>query len=136
MENLIERIIRGENLDEVYDTVRRNVFINGPVDKTDLEILSYLCEYDRERFNRKIDSILGDMALFYKLQNEIQASSLESVIINEAKRTILDEFKQLLSPVQADIFNAVLYNNCYSFSAPTSTGKSYGEPGDGYLFHE
>lgn len=125
MENLIERIIRGENLDEVYDTVRRNVFINGPVDKTDLEILSYLCEYDRERFNRKIDSILGDMALFYKLQNEIQASSLESVIINEAKRTILDEFKQLLSPVQADIFNAVLYNNCYSFSAPTSTGKSY-----------
>ena len=109
MENLIERIIRGENLDEVYDTVRRNVFINGPVDKTDLEILSYLCEYDRERFNRKIDSILGDMALFYKLQNEIQASSLESVIINEAKRTILDEFKQLLSPVQADIFNAVLY---------------------------
>lgn len=125
MENLIERIIRGENLDEVYDTVRRNIFINGPVDKTDLEILSYLCEYDRERFNRKIDSILGDMALFYKLQNEIQASSLESVIINEAKRTILDEFKQLLSPVQADIFNAVLYNNCYSFSAPTSTGKSY-----------
>ncbi len=125
MENLIERIIRGENLDEVYDTVRRNVFINGPVDKTDLEILSYLCEYDRERFNRKIDSILGDMALFYKLQNEIQASSLESVIINEAKRTILHEFKQLLSPVQADIFNAVLYNNCYSFSAPTSTGKSY-----------
>lgn len=125
MENLIERIIRGENLDEVYDTVRRNVFINGPVDKTDLEILSYLCEYDRERFNRKIDSILGDMALFYKLPNEIQASSLESVIINEAKRTILEEFKQLLSPVQADIFNAVLYNNCYSFSAPTSTGKSY-----------
>lgn len=125
MENLIERIVRGENLDEVYDTVRRNVFINGPVDKTDLEILSYLCEYDRERFNRKIDSILGDMALFYKLPNEIQASSLESVIINDARRTIFEEYEQLLSPVQADIFNAVLYNNCYSFSAPTSTGKSY-----------
>lgn len=125
MENLIERIIQRENLDEVYNFVRRNVFIKGPVDMTDLEILSYLCEYDKERFGERIDQILGDMALFYKLPKEIPATSLEGIIINEARLTILEEYKQLLSPVQADIVSAVIYNNCYSFSAPTSTGKSF-----------
>lgn len=125
MNNLIDRIKQGNNLEEVYDYVRNNIFTKGPVDITDLEILSYLCEYDKDRFNKKIDYILNDMALFYKLRGEFKPITIRDVVISEMKESISEIYRQPLTPVQADIVNAVLGNDCYSFSAPTSTGKSY-----------
>lgn len=125
MNNLIERIINKDNLDEVYDYVRSNIFIKGPVEIGDLEILSYLCEYDRERFESQIDYLLNDMALFYKQSEGFLPKTVEDIIISDLKETITEIYSQPFTPVQADIVDAVLRNDCYSFSAPTSTGKSY-----------
>ena len=125
MNNLIERIRRRDHLEEVYDYVRNNIFTKGPVDATDLEILSYLCEYDKERFDSQIDFILNDMALFYKTQEGIVPKTVEDFVLGGMKTIIQEQFRQNLTPVQADIIHAVLNNDCYSFSAPTSTGKSY-----------
>lgn len=125
MNKLIERIINKDNLDEVYDYVRFNIFTKGPVEIGDLEILSYLCEYDRERFESLIDYILNDMALFYKQSEGFHPKTVEDIIISNLKETITEIYSQPFTPVQADIVDAVLRNDCYSFSAPTSTGKSY-----------
>lgn len=125
MENLIERIKHGIDLDEVYEYVRNNIFTNGPVDISDLEILSYLCEYDRMGFDSQMDYILNDMALFYKLKDNFNPKSVEDVIINELKEAINDVCHEYYTPVQFDIANSVHSNDGYSFSAPTSTGKSY-----------
>ncbi len=125
MNNLIERIRRRDNLDEVYAYVRRHLFAKGPTDINDLEVLSYLCEYDRERFDRQMDYILHGMALFYKLQGGVAPMTVEDMVIGEMKEAIEEAYRQPLTPVQADIVSAVLQNDCYSFSAPTSTGKSY-----------
>ena len=125
MNNLIERIIRKENLDEIYEYVRGNIFIKGPVDLSDLEILSYLCEYDRARFNSQMDYILNDMALFYKLKDGVTPLTIKDEVLGVMRNAILETYNQLFTPVQADIINAIMQNDCYSFSAPTSTGKSY-----------
>lgn len=125
MNNLIERIINKDNLDEVYDYVRSNLFTKGPVDIGDLEILSYLCEYDRERFESQIDYILNDMALFYKQSKGFPPKTVEDIIISDMKDFITGLYHQPFTPIQADIVDAVIRNDCYSFSAPTSTGKSY-----------
>lgn len=125
MENLISRIIQGDNLEEVYDYVRSNIFTKGPVDISDLEILSYLCEYDSIRFESKIDYILNDMALFYKQTGNINIDSVEDLMLADMKDFIVEKFSQPFTPVQADIVDAVHDLDCYSFSAPTSTGKSF-----------
>ena len=125
MNNLIERIRRRDNLKEVYDFVRNNIYTKGPVSVSDLEILSYLCEYDKENFEQQIDYILNDMALFYKTKDGLEPKTVEDVVLSEMRETIKELYRQPLTPVQADIVSAVLNHDCYSFSAPTSTGKSY-----------
>jgi len=125
MNNLIERIKQGVDLDEVYSFVRNRIFAKGPVNITDLEILTYLCEYDNVRFTSQLDYILNDMALFYKTAEGLEPRSVEDLVVGEMKAAIKEAYLQPFTPVQADIVSAVLSNDCYSFSAPTSTGKSY-----------
>ena len=45
MDNIIEKIINGENLEEIIEYVRKDIFINGPISTLDMEILSYLKYY-------------------------------------------------------------------------------------------
>lgn len=125
MEKLIERIIKGERLDEVYSYVKDKLFANGPVDISDLETLAYLCEYDTERFNSQIDSILDCLALFYKNTQKVEASSVRELIMQDMKVAIQDVFSLSYTPVQADIRVGADTKDCFSFAAPTSTGKSF-----------
>lgn len=125
MEKLIERIISGTELDEVYSYVKGRILSKGPVDIGDMEILSYLCEYDHDRFMENIDSILNCMALFYKGIEEYEPTTLQEMIMCNVKEAMAESFYQRYTPVQADIRVATDINECYSFAAPTSTGKSY-----------
>jgi len=122
MNNLIKRIINGEDTNIIFNYVLDRLYKNGPVSVSDLEILSYLQLYQGEVFEKHKDSILNYMGVFYKLT---ERSTLKDVVFTQYKRHIIESYNHNYTPVQANIVTGIANNNCFSFSAPTSTGKSF-----------
>lgn len=122
MKDLIRSIIEHKNLDEVFDYVIENLYRNGPTSTTDMEILSYLALYNPDEFEQHKDAILNYMALFYK---ETRRTSLKDVVFGQYKKYIKDLYHDNYTPVQVSIIKGMSNYKCYSFSAPTSTGKSF-----------
>ena len=55
---LIKKIIANESIEEIYDLALSNIFKNGPVNRTDLEILSYLKELKPDFFKEKENNLV------------------------------------------------------------------------------
>lgn len=122
MKEVIKNIINGNQIDEIFDHVINNLYTKGPVDGTDMEILSYLAEYRPDEFEIYKNRILNYMGVFYK---DVKRNSLKEVIFGQYKKYIRDTYDKYYTPVQADIVKNISNANCFSFSAPTSTGKSF-----------
>ena len=87
-----------------------------------MEILSYLSLYQKDVFKKHKESILNYIGAFYK---EVESNTLKSKVFSLYRDCIWEEFAHLYTPVQANIVHNISKNKCFSFSAPTSTGKSY-----------
>ena len=87
-----------------------------------MEILSYLSLYQKDVFEKHKKSILNYIGAFYK---EVESNTLKSKVFSLYRDCIREEFAHLYTPVQANIVHNISNNKCFSFSAPTSTGKSY-----------
>lgn len=122
MDNLIEKIVKGQELEEIIENVRNNIYINGPISTVDMEVLSYLKYYQPDFFSKYEGDILERMGIFYK-KNEI--NSLEGLIMSNYKDVIQEKYNRLYTPMQTNLLNNIILNKNFSFSAPTSTGKSY-----------
>jgi len=122
MTDLIKKIIAGEEIDVVFNYVLDRLFKTGPVSVSVMEIISYLQLYHPEKFETYKDSILNYMGVFYKTT---ERNSLKDVVFTQYKRHINEVYNQDYTPVQASIIKGINTNNCFSFSAPTSTGKSF-----------
>lgn len=122
MNNVISQITKHQNIDKILGEVLRNLYLFGPVSTTDLEILTYLCIFAPDKFNENIDTILKLMGVFYK---DVEVTNLHSVIFGMYHKHLKEKFSQNYTPVQASIIEGVENNECFSFSAPTSTGKSH-----------
>jgi hypothetical protein len=122
MKDLIRKILDGEDIENVFAYVLDRLYKNGPVSVTDMEILSYLKLYHPDKFKNYKNAILNYMAVFYKVT---ERNSLKDVVFGQYRRHLQDTFQKDYTPVQANIINGIRNNNCFSFSAPTSTGKSY-----------
>lgn len=122
MNEIIKKIQNGENIEEIYNRVITNLYTNGPTNKTDLEILCYLQLYQKDFFVSKENQILKYMGLTYK--NPV-TNSLKDVVFELYSDFLKEEYGHSYTPVQANIVKQIGKSNCFSFSAPTSTGKSY-----------
>lgn len=122
MNNLISNIKEGHNIDQIFQYVLNRLYTNGPTHISDMEILSYLSLYQPEKFADYKDSILNYMGLFYKNTTK---KTLRDVVFGQYKKYISDTFLHTYTPIQAKIVNGLNQNQCLSFSAPTSTGKSF-----------
>lgn len=122
MDNLIEKIVNGKELETIIENVRNNIYINGPISTVDMEVLSYFKYYQPEFFSKYEGDILERMGIFYK-KNEI--NSLEGLIMSNYKQVIEEKYNRLYTPMQTNLINNIILNKNFSFSAPTSTGKSY-----------
>jgi ATP-dependent RNA helicase DOB1 len=122
MTDLIKKIVAGEEIDVIFNYVLDRLFKNGPVSVSDMEIISYLQLYHPENFEKYKDSILNFMGVFYKMT---ERNSLKDVVFTQYKRHLNEVYNQDYTPVQASIIKGINTNNCFSFSAPTSTGKSF-----------
>lgn len=122
MKDIIEKIINGVEIESICENVTLNLYKNGPNNITDMEILCYLCVYQTEIFEKYQDRILKYMGLSYK---NILSSSLPEVVFGMYSAHIKEKYHYEYTPVQASIVRGIQGNQCFSFSAPTSTGKSY-----------
>ncbi len=122
MKNVIKRIINRENLDEIYGYAKETLFKDGPISNTTLEILSYLNLFTPDYFASVADELLSLMGVYYKRP---QSKSLTSKLFELYGEYIRQTYNQDYTPVQANIISQIKNNHNFSFSAPTSTGKSY-----------
>lgn len=125
MNNVIKKIIQSDDEQEIECIlleVMQSLYQKGPTSVTDMEILSYLKMYRPQILEKYSDSIINYLGLFYKNPNK---KTLKDVVFDEYKKYIQKHYSYNYTPVQANIVKGVNSNNCFSFSAPTSTGKSF-----------
>ncbi len=122
MKNAIKNIIDAVDIGDIVSFVLDRIYKNGPTSTTDMEILSYLKLYKPEEFKVHQERVLHYMGLFYK---DVEPQSLKEFIFRQYKMHIIENFQHKYTPVQARIISEIESNKCFSFSAPTSTGKSY-----------
>lgn len=123
MTNLIRKIINKEKISEIFSYAVDNIYKKGPVEISDLEILTYIKIYHPELFEKKLDEVINFMGIFYK--ENFQSTTLEEVVFGQYRKHIYTIYNNYYTPVQSQILHKIDNNKCYSFSAPTSTGKSY-----------
>lgn len=119
---MLSKIIQGIGIREILDRSIREFHEHGPVDLGVLEKLSLIKIHHPEVFAEYESKILSVMGLFYKLEKP--KSLLESIYQNLGD-TIEDKFGKPFTPMQASAFKSISTRRFYSFSAPTSTGKSH-----------
>lgn len=117
-DNLFNQIIDVELIKEILF----DFHLNGPVNNSHLETLSYLKKYNPEAFKLYEGKLMFLMGLFYKTS---EPNSFIEAIYNAYAQTIIEETGHNFTPVQADAYNSIKKYTNFSFSAPTSAGKSY-----------
>lgn len=122
MKNVISKIKNGEELQNILENTLRSLYTKGPTNTTDLEILCYFQVYHPTIFVAVEHKVLKYMGLHYK---ELETESLPEIIFGMYQKYVHDKFGELFTPVQVKIIEGIKNSNCFSFSAPTSTGKSY-----------
>lgn len=122
MQDLISKIINGRDVEKICKQIISNLYQNGPNNSTDMEILCYINIYQPEIFDKYKNLILKYMGLNYK---NIESSSLPEIVFGMYEKYIKEEYQYNYTPVQAMIVKGINNNQCFSFSAPTSTGKSF-----------
>jgi replicative superfamily II helicase len=100
-----------------------SIYKIGPVKSTDYEILSYISIFHRDLIEENIDDINLYLGLFYK--EIVTQKSLQGCVQKMFSECIAEHFGKTYTPVQTSILNNSEEKKIFSFSAPTSTGKSH-----------
>jgi len=122
MKNRIDEILNGKNLEEHLAYARERLFKEGSINISVLEIISYLKLFQPGFFAIHENDVVEMMGLFFK---KPKAESFISLIFDDYKKYIQEEFGEEYTPIQADILKNIRKMHMFSFSAPTSTGKSF-----------
>lgn len=120
--NLIIKIRNGEDLEKISAYARKCLFEEGPTDTVVLEILSYLKLFQPEYFSTFENEIIETMGLFFK---QPEPDTLRGAMFDLYSQYIKDQFGESYTPMQANIIKQIRSKQFFSFSAPTSTGKSF-----------
>lgn len=120
--DLISRIRDGKDLLEILDYAQSELYKNGPVDTVILEIISYLKLFQEEFFKKYEEDIISTMGLFFKNPTP---ESLQGLIFDMYRKHIKEKYGEDYTPMQADVIKRISELQHFSFSAPTSTGKSF-----------
>ncbi len=120
----IKDIIEGRGVETLLQATIDNIYANGPVSISDMETISYIKYYHAELFEKHKQSILLASGLFYKPINT-EAKNIKELILQDYREVISTNLAGNYTPMQADLLTSIDRNNIFSFSAPTSTGKSF-----------
>jgi len=115
-------IIETEHPEYILSDILKMLHKEGPIEQEDFETLAYIKIYHPDLFALHESKLLYLLGLFYKTEGP---NDLLSFAYSVFQKAILNDTNQLFTPVQASIRNNILHNKYFSFSAPTSAGKSF-----------
>jgi len=124
---MIQRIKKGEaSRDELRKIISR-IIVDGPVHSSDMESLGYFQLYQPELLREFNESIAIHLGLFYKVRDlgVIKADTVEELLFLNFRDAIRERMNGDFTPVQLSVLTSIAEFQNFSFSAPTSTGKSY-----------
>ena len=113
------------NLDSIENTLIQDIHKlhkTGPVDQSIMEELAYIKRYFPQIFSKYENRILYILGLFYKT---LPPRNLKEAIYKMHADAIKEVYHADLTPIQAHAYGNIKNNKYFSFSAPTSAGKSY-----------
>lgn len=122
MSNILSEIFAKKDIDIIIKKTYEKMYIDGPINRSDLETLAYIKYMYPDLFSKYEDDVLNIMGLFFKSTN---TNNIKSLIMKNYGESIKEKYGQSLTPMQMDIKNNILENKFFSFSAATSTGKSF-----------
>ena len=111
-----------ETAPDVLEKCFQQLYRKGPVDGRDLEEIAYCKLYFPEIFNAYEQKILLAMGMFYKTN---APETLFEKALNIYREAINDQYGHYYTPDQTLIRKNIAESLYYSFSAPTSSGKSH-----------
>jgi hypothetical protein len=123
MEDLIRKIYMNEDISQILDRIISDIYISGPVSTDYMEVLSLIACFHSEFILKRMSSILSVLSLNYK--DSVEPQSLVDMVFKAYKDTIQEQTGRNYTPMQADIVLNAKNKQYVSFSAPTSTGKSF-----------
>lgn len=119
---MLDSLINGIDIEQEIRNALYEIHVNGPSDPIIFEKLAYIKRFHSELFKHYENRILSAMGLFYKTG---EPQSILEEVYQIFSRTIVDETGQVFTPAQASAYKEIRENRYFSFSAPTSSGKSY-----------
>ncbi|WP_018983372.1 DEAD/DEAH box helicase [Salinimonas chungwhensis] len=119
---MLEQIENGEGIREILSDAIKEFHTKGPINLAVLEVISLIKVIHPETFSEYEEKLISVMGLFYK---QVEPSSVLEAIYKDLGDAIEQKFGRTFTPMQATAYKAIHEKHFYSFSAPTSTGKSY-----------
>lgn len=119
----LEELKQIGSAEEYLNKTLSNIYINGPIASTDFEVLSYISIFHPELIEKYIDDINLYLGLFYKKFDN--PNSLQGCVQKMFLDCIKSHYGKTYTPVQSSILTNSENKKIFSFSAPTSTGKSH-----------
>lgn len=119
----LEELKQIGSAEEYLNKTLSNIYINGPIASTDFEVLSYISIFHPELIEKYIDDINLYLGLFYKKFDN--PNSLQGCVQKMFLDCIKNHYGKTYTPVQSSILTNSEDKKIFSFSAPTSTGKSH-----------
>lgn len=109
--------------DEGYlDRLVNRIYCSGANDLSLLEEITHFKLAHPETFQKYEASLLNYMGLFYK---KTTINTIKDLVLKSYAEVLKEEYGTVLTPIQANILSGIQQNNVFSFSAPTSAGKSF-----------
>lgn len=119
---MIEQLINGLSIEKQITDALYEIHTQGPSNPLIFEKLAYIKKFHRDVFKSYENKILSAMGLFYK-------TSEAKSVLEEVYRIYADAIRvdtgEVFTPMQASAYKEIVNNRYFSFSAPTSSGKSY-----------
>ena len=117
-----KELINIKDFDGLLRLIMSEIHSKGPINQELLEALAYLKKYHPEALAKYEGKLMYLLGLFYKVTKPSDLLSLSYCIYKES---IIDDYGASLTPVQSCIHSQIQKYKYFSFSAPTSTGKSF-----------
>lgn len=117
-----KHIIENQNVEQTLVDIINTIHNNGPIDSAGFEKLAYIKIFHDDILRKYEKKLLYTMGLFYKTT---EPESLLDEVYSIYEDVIREETGRIFTPVQAHAYLNIREKKYFSFSAPTSAGKSY-----------
>ena len=119
---MLNELLGGRDAESVMREALSIIHENGPSDADLIEKLTYIKRYENEIFSKHEKKLIYLLGLFYKTS---KPTSILEEVYSIFSDSIEQETGKSFTPVQASAYKNIQDKRYFSFSAPTSAGKSY-----------